>query len=132
MIPEAQELVRMARSMMAGDEPNGLNGMSKNEARKFVNALLSRHTKGFFDDQYWRPINNSFKEMDIHNVPYDLKKAEYRHDRNGNPSSKVWVFEIEFVNNRGRDTTLYGTMTASGGGPVDDPLERYDVTAYVN
>ena len=46
---------------------------------------------------------------------------------------KIWNIEINFTNNKGRPTKLHGTVTAAGAGAGtrEDPLSRYDITAYV-
>jgi len=51
---------------------------------------------------------------------------------NGVDVRKVWTFEIEFINARGKRDTLYGVLTAAGAGSVQEPLSKYDVTAYVS
>jgi hypothetical protein len=127
----AKELVAVAR-MVAEEGSPGLNGMNNREARKFVSQLLHRHTKGFFKDEYWQPVTATFKELSRHGVDYVVTETQYYQDDRGNPSSKVWRFEVEFVNDKGRMTKLYGTITAAGAGTVQDLLSRYDVTAVIN
>ena len=131
MIVIAQELLAVAKSLVADEGSPGLNGMKNREARKFVNELLQRHTKGIFRDNSWQPIHKTFKELARHSIEYVIQKAEYLKEH-GIPTSKVWSFEIEFFNEKGRKTTLYGRIVASGAGSVKDPLDRYDVTAYAN
>jgi len=129
----ARELIAVARDLVAIDfDSPGLNGMKNIEARKFVNNLLHRHTKGFFRDEYWKPVQQTWDELEKHNVVAVVTSAEYDKDERGNPSSKTWKFEIRFVNDKGRDTTLHGVMVASGAGTVADPLSRYDLVAYAN
>jgi hypothetical protein len=129
MITIASKLMKIARSLVGSA---GLNGMKNREARKFVNTLLQKHTRGLFKDDYWRPITKTFKLLAAHEIDYEIKNTEYTKDANGNPDSKRWSIEIGFTNNNGRDTTLYGTIVASGAGTVSDPLSRYDVAAYAN
>jgi hypothetical protein len=133
MIMIAQELLAVAKLLMAEDEGSpGLNGMKNREAKKFVNNLLHRHTKGFFNDDYWQPITKTFKELSRHGIEYVIEKTQYLKNDDGAPSAKIWSFTIEFYNDKSRKTTLYGTITASGAGTVADPLSRYDVVAYVS
>jgi hypothetical protein len=124
----AKNILRLAKTLLADD---GLNGMSNREAKKFVNELLTRHTKGYFRDEAWNPIRKTFKELDRHNVNYKVLDSKYRKNEDGNLVSKRWLFEVNFTNDKGRDTKLSGTMVASGGGSVADPLDRYDVVAYI-
>lgn len=129
MIRIAKELTSIAKSLMASD---GLNGMSNVEARKFVNALLQKHTRGFFNDEYWQPITKTFRELDAHAIDYSIDKTEYSKNADGAPDSKTWSVTANFVNNKGRETTIYIHIVASGAGSVSDPLSRYDVVAYAN
>ena len=92
--------------------------------------LLHRHTKGFFRDSGWNPVHKTFKELSRHGVDYVIKSSDYYWDQ-GKMSGKVWRFEVEFYNDKGRPTTLYGTITAAGAGSVKDPLDRYDLTAVI-
>jgi hypothetical protein len=131
MIALAKKLVAVAW-LVADEGSPGLNSMKNREARKFVNRLLDMHTKGFFKDDYWRPITRTFKELAEHGIFYEVNKTEYLKDNEGRPNAKIWSFSIDFFNDKGRKTTLYGTITASGAGSVEDPLDRYDVTAYVS
>jgi hypothetical protein len=40
--------------------------------------------------------------------------------------------QINFINNKNKPTTLYGRIQASGAGTIEDPLSKYDITAYVS
>jgi hypothetical protein len=132
MIQAARELVAVARILADDDLSPGLNGMKNREARKFVNKLLQKHTRGFFDDDGWRPIHKTFKELDRHGIEYFIEKTQYDKNADGNPSSKTWSVEAHFVNDKGRRTTIYIHIVASGAGSVQYPLDRYDVVAYAN
>ena len=116
-----------------GSEP--LDGKSKTNAKNWVLSKINKYTKGFFSDEYWQPIQKVFAELDkqgLNWVPmgnqYD---AEYvtLHDgsRYNVPVRKVWTFAITFINNRDKIDALYGRIVASGAGPAESPLDRYDV-----
>ena len=97
-----------------------------------INKELYKITKGFFKDEYWEPVQkiwDYFKTMDTR---CELDNAEYGHDSNGRPSHKIWKFKVYFINEKGKEIVLYGSVTASGAGTVEDPLSIYDVTAYVS
>lgn len=115
---------------------NPLDGMSRKEAVDFVNGVIhSVDLQGFFDDQYWTPIKDVFKALGEKGIPYTLTEADYKYNKDISDkvaSSKQWKFEIDFNNNNGRPSTIYGLITASGGGPAKDPLATYDVTAYAS
>lgn len=125
---EASEILRVAKSLIAN-----LQGMKKPQAVKFINGLLARHTKGFFSDQDWSGIKRSVWDvLEAEGVDYTITKSEYiKETSSGMPSGKQWRFEISFQNDKGKPTVLYGTVTASGAGSVQDPMERYDIVAYV-
>jgi len=123
----SQELVRIARLI----EDDLLEGASNREARNLVNKLLSKVGKSLYRDDSWRGIKEIWDVLDDAGIDYHTTKAEYKHNDDGIPNAKEWKFEIEFVNDKGRPTTLYGTATAWGAGSVEDPLDKYDVTVNV-
>lgn len=128
----ASELLRVAKSLIAN-----LNGMKKPQAVKFVNGLLYRHTQGFFRDEDWSGVKRGVWDvLDGQGIDYTITSSEYIKEsasfpRGGMPTAKQWKFEILFQNDKGKMTTLYGVVTASGAGSVEDPLEKYDIVAYV-
>lgn len=123
-----KDILKLAKSLLA--ESTGLNGMNNREAKKFLNYLLEKHTKGYFNDESWAPVHKTFKELDKHSISYDIQSSKYRKE-NGIPVAKRWMFTVNFINDRGRPAKLNGTIVASGAGSVDDPLDRYDVVAYI-
>lgn len=110
-----------------------LDGMPKRKLKEVVNHLIAPHTKGVFRDQYWLPVQQIWKAFEKNGIPFAITRSEYEHERGSNaPVRKVWLFEIDWTNERGQQDTLYGRVVAAGAGPVHDPLESYDVTAYAN
>lgn len=122
----------------AAEELNGLNGMTKRSALRLINKLIDPHTKGIFRDDSWRPVHAIFKTLDRAAIPYVVESAEYgvsptRRQMEGDrvmPDYKEWKVTVEFENNKGRKTKLYGVIMASGAGSVENPLDRYDLVAY--
>ena len=110
---------------------NPLNGKSNSQARKIVNKIIP-DVKGIFSDNSWEAIGRIWDAFDISSLDWAIVDTEYLHDNLNRPTAKNWKIEIYFINDRGRDTTLYGTITAHGAGTVEDPLSRYDITAYVS
>ena len=108
---------------------NPFDGQRKEKVLNVLNHLMDPFTKGHFSDQYWTPIQNIRKVFEKENITAILLKAEYQ-QTNGVPTSKVWVYEVPFVNQNGRDDKVFIHITASGAGSVAEPLEVYDVTAY--
>jgi len=112
---------------------SSLDGLKKTKATKIVNGILEPFTHGLFRDDDWSNITRIFKALTENDIPYELTKTFYGHSEiNGNPDSKTWVFEINFVNEKGRPTILYGRIVASGAGSVESPLDKYDIVAYIS
>ena len=111
---------------------NPLNGMTKVRATRYIGKLIDKYTKGLFSDEYWEPVNKIFQELSSNNISYVVKSAEYRENEKGTPIAKTWRFEIEFLNEKNKSSILYGNITASGAGTVANPLEKYDIIAYVS
>ena len=111
---------------------SAVDGMSKRKLVNLVNHTITKaKLNGFFRDQYWQPIQRLWKEFEKAGIPVGITKSDYEKER-GVPVRKVWLFEVEFTNERGRPDKVYGRVVAAGAGSVDDPLETYDVTAYAN
>ena len=135
---EAKDLVIMAKSLIS--ENNGLDGMTKIKARRYVNDLIRPYTKGLFRDTYWEPVNKIWKALLEAHIDFTMTRAEYIHGNHGSQQwlenkmdniGKEWKFEINFTNENGRPSVLYGVVVASWGGPISDPSSVYDLTAYV-
>jgi len=129
--------IRSVNKILASDRTaaatvNTLNGISNQAAKRYVNRILSDHTKGFFHDQSWEGVHKVWKALDDNGISWTMTGSEYQKDSpSGMPTRKQWKFEVSFVNDKNRPTTLYGVVVASGAGRVEDPLEKYDLTAYV-
>lgn len=111
-----------------------IQGQSNNTAASRVNKLLSALSKGLFSDDSWQPINKIFSKLGEAGINVSLVSAKYgghEQTENGMPKYKEWNIIIPFTNNRGRPMELVGQITAHGAGSVENPLDRYDITAYV-
>lgn len=112
---------------------NVLDGKSNSMAKNYVNKLIDPYTKGIFSDEYWAPVHKIFSVLNENNINYELQKSEYlRSNIDNKMIAKVWRFEINFTNNNGKPSVIYGNITASGAGSVQDPLSKYDLVAYVS
>lgn len=111
-----------------------LDGLTRQRAADVVNKIMLRFTKGFFRDNSWKPVHEIERAMEKLNIPFYLeaKNGGYQKNDAGTPISKTWEIEVPFINNKNRPTCLYGKIICSGAGSVQDPLESYDVVAYVN
>ena len=113
---------------------NPLDGKSNAQARDIVNRRIipQEQIKGFFSDESWQGIQQIWDAFERAGLNWNMAGSDYYPAHGGNPmGGKVWKIEINFTNNRGKPTKLYGTVTAAGAGTVEDPLSRYDITAYV-
>jgi hypothetical protein len=109
-----------------------LDGYDRRTVAKMVNqAIDAARLRGVFRDQYWAPIHRIWKNFDRAMIPYSITSSEYEKER-GVDVRKVWKFEVPFTTKAGRPGKVYGQVIAAGAGPVEDPLESYDVTAYAS
>jgi len=113
--------------------PNPLDGKSNQQARVFINRKVIPHEaiKGFFDDDSWQGIQQIWNAFNQAGLDWNIAGSDYYPNGDNPMGGKIWKIEVNFTNNRGKPTTLYGTVTAAGAGTVEDPLARYDITAYV-
>lgn len=134
-VEEIKQMVsgKLAKSFLAVPDVNALNGVSNQIARKFVNEVLSRYSKGIFHDQSWEAVRRLWKALQDSGINYTIVDTEYQKDSpSGMPSRKQWKFEVSFTNDKGRLVVLYGVVIASGVGSVEDVLSKYDLVAYVS
>jgi len=113
-------------------EMDALNGMNRVKAARTVNNILSPHTKGFFKDNSWEAVGVIWKALTDASIDWTMEGSQYDHNRDNVPTSKTWKFKVDFINDKGRPTILYGIVTAAGAGSIEDPLDRYDLVAYVS
>lgn len=114
--------------------PNPLDGKSNAQARAFINrkVIPQEAIKGLFSDENWAGIKQIWNAFDDAGLDWGVMDSRYYPTSDGRPmGGKIWDIEIRFTNNKGRPTVLGGNVTAAGAGTVEDPLSRYDITAYV-
>jgi len=113
--------------------PNPLDGKSNQQARTIVNKKIIPQDaiKGFFSDDSWQGIQQIWNAFNAAGLDWNINGSNYYPNGDNPMGGKIWNIEINFTNNKGRPTTLHGTVTAAGAGTVEDPLSRYDITAYV-
>ena len=128
---ETENYIKISQ-LMTGNSliGNPLNGKSNQQARRIVNKIIP-NTPGFFSDQSWEAVNRIWQAFEEANLDWAIVDSQYYKDERGVPIGKNWKVEIYFDNNKGKRTVLYGIVQASGAGSVDDPLSKYDITAYV-
>jgi hypothetical protein len=104
---------------------------TKAQVIKYLYKLIGNTADGFFHDETWEPIHKIFQTFRDANVAYGITDSRYIQNVDGVLIAKVWKLEITFIDKKGTDQTLYGTITAAGAGSVEYPLERYDVTVVL-
>jgi hypothetical protein len=126
----ASEVIKIAKTILG---TSSLDGMNRRQAARKVSEVLKRHTKGFFRDESWMPVNATWKALTDEGIDWTLEKSFYNSDSQTRvPTSKTWEFWVDFQNEKGRPMKLYGVIVAAGAGSVEDPLSRYDIVAYVS
>jgi hypothetical protein len=139
----AQELVKVAKDVMAENTGLALDGMSNVTAKRVVNRILDPLTKGFFTDEAWEPVHKIWKALSDANINWKMTSADYTHGGYGSQqwqenqqdfhtNGKDWKFEVYFTNDKGKFTKVYGIVRAAWAGSVSDPSGRYDLVAYVS
>ena len=127
------KLLPILASAVDPEYGTALDGKSKQQAVRIVNGILHKLSKGMFRDTYWKPVQDIRKAMEKLNIPFvlEVKNGGYEHNSQGVPTSKRWEVIVPFFNEKNRATYLYGAIVCSGAGSIEDPLEIYDVVAYV-
>jgi len=118
-----------------GITSNPLEGKSNVAATSFVNKVLAELSRGLFSDNSWEQIHKIFTKLKELGLDVTLESAKYgghADTSNGIPKYKEWQISIPFTNNKGKPTKLVGNITAHGAGSVEQPLDKYDISAYVN
>ena len=110
---------------------SAINGKSKQSARNFIYRIIGDLTKGFFRDEDWSNVNAIWKRLDEYNIENNLVGTEYFKDERGELAGKMFKFEVPFINNKGREDVLHGTLTAHFSGTVQDPTSVYDISFVI-
>ena len=122
---------RARRSRRGFSGFSGVGPITRAAATRRVNALIGSCTSGMHRDAYWAPVACIRKALDTAGYNYSISNARYQHDSRGVPEGKLWDLEVKYTDRRGAEKSLFGRIAASGAGSVRDPLEMYDVVAYV-
>jgi len=115
--------------------PSLIDGQSNAVAAGRVNKVLGELSKGIFSDDSWQAINKIFEKLNQLGLEVNILSAKYggQQDTSNNmPKYKEWQISIPFTNKAGKPMELVGQITAHGAGSVQQPLDRYDITAYVS
>jgi len=107
-------------------EKSEIDGRTKPSAINLIYKRIGTLTQGFFSDDSWQAVRKIFDVFNNMNLDWDILNTKY----NGTmpPQSKIWELQINFIGNDGKPKSIYGRLVASGGGSVEDPLDRYDIS----
>lgn len=112
-------------------EISSIDGRRKQNAIRSLYKLVDGTHDGFFNDDYWKPVNDIQERLNEAGVKFYRISSDYRYDEEMSeemPSSKIWKFQIPIRKRNGHDDLIHMVITAHGAGSVDQPLDRYDVT----
>lgn len=122
-----------ARYLAANAAMPPLDGKTRQQVVRLVSGVIEKaRLGGVFRDANWEPINRLWHTLDAAGIPVVRGKSYYGKDDRGTPASKTWEFTVEWAGPNGKPLTAYGRVIASGAGSVDEPLDTYDVVAYVS
>lgn len=128
---DTKRIVDRLASQIEGE--SALDGLTKQTAKRRLNSLLAKYSKGLFKDVGWGGVHDIWKAMDAGAVNWELTGNRYIRDRQtGENSSKEWKFEVYFDDKRGKFQKMHGVITAMAAGSVADPWDAYDIAAYVS
>lgn len=114
----------------------GLSGpILKKKLVREIYRYINPVTGGFFSDESWQGVRRVWQSLNKLGLDWNMTDTYYgsgHYDGEFPKKSKIWKFEVHFTNQNGRPDTIYGNVTASGNGPVADPLLRYDVNVVMS
>jgi len=106
--------------------------LSKQKAKSYLHSIIDPKTKGFFKDEYWKPVQEIFKELANNDIDYSIKESKYYHLPNSEhapmPDGKKWYIEIPHGDKGG--FVLY--INASFGASKPGSSDIYDLVATVD
>lgn len=124
---------RVAARYLKADQPSILDGSDRRQGLAIANKVIqSAKLQGLFADDHWEPVQRIWSALTKAGIDFSQEKNWYEKDKQGNPSSKTWTFQVNWKGPNDKPLTAYGRVVASGAGSVREPLDRYDVTAYVS
>lgn len=89
--------------------------------RNRIQTILSSK-KGIYSDCYWTEVHNIFSQLNDIGCSVVINSAEYMDDA----SAKIWLYDIEVEGYK-----FSGVLNAHAAGSVQDPFDRYDISAYL-
>lgn len=101
---------------------------TRQQHKKAINSLLTANTQGIHSDDSWAPYYSNIKALSSAGYDVTTTKNEYKdYNEKHMPTCKQWLLEI---NHDDLKKPFYAVFNAHGAGTVEDPLCRYDISAY--
>ncbi len=92
--------------------------------KQLINSAICGAAPGFFTDPGWEGVHRVEHALDMvcvkHGLTWEHDQIVYEEDR------KVWFFRVT-----DGQRTSHGIITGSFAGTINEPLSRYDVSAYI-
>ena len=125
------KIVKIAQDVPVQDKLSPIDLKSKTTARNIIYKIVGDLTKGRFRDDSWENINKIWSKLNENGIKNDVMNTYYTKTDQGDLAGKTWQFEISFVNNKGKEDKLNGTLNAHFCGSVQNPTEVYDISFIV-
>lgn len=93
--------------------------------------VISKYNSIYKDDS-WEKVTKMVKDLDKILPNLNVIEAKYRHNEAGVPDGKRWFYVGVIEDSKKKKWVVVLNVTAHGAGSVEDPLDRYDITAVVN
>lgn len=100
--------------------------MNRQQIKNKLNTILRNNASGLYSDDCWKPVHRVFSIIRNEGFVLNIINTRYGQDEKGNPSEKVWLLSVDM----GTRKPITGILTAHGAGTVDEPLKKYDISAY--
>ena len=100
---------------------------TKQTWKRRIQKILSDNSRGIFSDNSWEQVHKIFAAVNASEAVLYVGATAYRQNEDGTPVEKKWLFTVEVEN-----FIFQGVLTAHGAGSVKDPLDRYDISAYIS
>jgi hypothetical protein len=124
-----EEIIKASEGFYSRFEAS--EGLSVTTDARIKSAMYKATQKytGFFSDDAWQAIHTLMRELEA--ILPDLKLVESKYDNKMPNESKEWIMVGKFQTPKGIERACWVRIVAAGAGSVDDPLEKYDITAQI-
>jgi hypothetical protein len=130
-------MIHLKKLVLNEEELEGspIDGKTKTAAKNFIHSKVDKFTKGKFSDDFWKPVQAIWKELEKLRIKVYIQNAFYDQDittysdgsRFLTPIRKTYIFKIDFINQNDKQDSLFGRVVCEGTGPANARLDSYDV-----